>query len=89
MHFIQRDCDASWEQEEKKYDLKKNLNKKISKNTLSGLSISDFLIINNWLNYAKIIGDLSYEKIIDDFLYSEYVYKKTSSQLEFRKKEFL
>ena len=81
--------DPGWEQEEKKYDLKKNLNKKISKDTLSGLSISDFLIINNWLNYAKIIGDLSYEKIIDDFLYSEYVYKKTSSQLEFRKKEFL
>ena len=81
--------DPSWEHEEKKYDLKKNLNKKISKDTLSGLSISDFLIINNWLNYAKIIGDLSYEKIIDDFLYSEYVYKKTSSQLEFRKKEFL
>ena len=81
--------DPSWEQEEKKYDLKKNLNKKIFKDTLSGLSISDFLIINNWLNYAKIIGDLSYEKIIDDFLYSEYVYKKTSSQLEFRKKEFL
>ena len=81
--------DPSWKQEEKKYDLKKNLNKKISKDTLSGLSISDFLIINNWLNYAKIIGDLSYEKIIDNFLYSEYVYKKTSSQLEFRKKEFL
>ena len=79
----------SWEQEEKKYDLKKNLNTKVSRGTLSGLSISDFLIINNWLNYAKIIGDLSYEKIIDNFLYSDFVYKKTSSQLEFRKKEFL
>ena len=69
--------------------MKKNLDKKIYKETLSGLSISDFLIINNWLNYAKTIGDLSYVKIIDNFLYSEYVYKKTSSQLEFRKKEFL
>ena len=84
MHY-----DPSWEQEERKYDLKKNLKKKISKETLSGLSISDFLIINNWLNYAKTIGDLSYEKIIDNFLYSEYVCKKTSSQLEFRKKEFI
>ena len=81
--------DPSWEQEEKKYNLKKNLNKKISENTLSGLSISDFLIINNWLNYAKTIGDLSYQKIIDNFLYSEYVCKKTYTQLEFRKKEFL
>ena len=81
--------DPSWEQEEKKYDLKKNLNKKISKDTLSGLSISDFLIINNWLNYAKIIGDLSFNKISNNFLYSKYVSQSTSSQLEFRKKEFL
>ena len=81
--------DSSWDQKEKKYDLKKNLNKKIFTDTLSGLSISDFLIMNNWLNYAKIIGDFSYKKIINNFLYSDYVYKKTSSQLEFRKKEFL
>ena len=79
----------SWEQEEKKYNLKTNLNKKISTDTLPGLSISDYLIMNNWLNYAKIIGDLSFNKITDSFLYSEYVSQLTSNQLEFRKKEFI
>ena len=81
--------DSRWDQEEKKHDLKKILSKKIFTHTLPGLSISDFLIINNWLNYAKMIGDLSYEKITNNFLYSEYVFQKISSQIEFRKREFI
>ena len=84
MHYV-----PDWEQEEKKYNLKTNLNKKNSTFTLPGLSISDYLVMNNWLNYAKMIGDLSFSKITDNFLYSEYVSKLTSSQLEFRKKEFI
>tara|TARA_B100000989_G_scaffold273526_1_gene231735 strand:+ start:4842 stop:6251 length:1410 start_codon:yes stop_codon:yes gene_type:complete len=79
----------SWQQREKKYDLKTNSNKKIFIDTLPGLSISDYLIMNNWLNYAKIIGDLSFDKITDNFLYSEYVSQITSRQLEFRKKELI
>ena len=84
MHY-----DPSWDQEEKKHDLKKILSKKIFIDTLPGLSISDFLIINNWLNYAKMIGDFSYEKITNNFLYSEYVFQKISSQIEFRKRAFI
>ena len=52
-------------------------------------SFLDYLIMNNWLNYAKIIGDLSFNKITDSFLYSEYVSQLTSNQLEFRKKELI
>ena len=57
--------------------------------TLSGLSISDFLIMNHWLNYAKLIEDVSYKNLCTDFIYSDYIIKEISNQLEFRRKEFL
>ena len=36
--------------------------------TLNLFTISDFLIIYNWLNYTKSIGDNSYKKIFKDQL---------------------
>ena len=32
----------------------------------------DILIINNWLTYAKIIGDESYKEISSDFFFKKY-----------------
>ena len=57
--------------------------------SLAGLSISDVLIINQWLNYANLIDDQSYNEIGLDFFHSEYIKKKMSHQTKFRRKEFL
>ena len=78
-----------WEKIEKIEDDKEILKQKKFVDTLSGLSISDFLIMNHWLNYAKLIDDLSYKDLSTNFIYSDYVVKKMSNQLEFRSKEFL
>tara|TARA_B100000767_G_C19460472_1_gene407872 strand:+ start:39 stop:500 length:462 start_codon:yes stop_codon:yes gene_type:complete len=78
-----------WEKIEKIEDDKEILKQKKFADTLSGLSISDFLIMNHWLNYAKLIDDLSYKDLSTNFIYSDYVVKKMSNQLEFRSKEFL
>jgi len=63
--------------------------KKIFKNTILGVTVSDILIVNNWLNYAKSINDTSYKHITQEMFYSDYILKTISSQQEKRKKEFL
>ncbi|WP_440672499.1 tetratricopeptide repeat protein [Candidatus Pelagibacter sp. HIMB1715] len=79
--------DPEWELLEKNFDKNKKINKK-TLSTLSGLSLSDFLVINNWLNYAKMIDDRSYKKVSEEFIYSNYIFEKLSNQIEFRKKQF-
>ncbi len=46
-----------------KDNLEKGRNKQKS---LSGTTLSDFLIIHNWLIYANSIDDLSSQKILDE-----------------------
>ena len=78
-----------WQILEEAIDVENVQNKEyFSANSLSGLSIVDVLIMNNWLNYAKIINDLSYKEISDKFSKSEFIFKNLSNQLEVRKKEF-
>ena len=76
-----------WEEKEKMHDTikKKNFN---SKNSLCGLSISDVLIINNWLSYAKAIDDLTYKNISEETFDSTFIYEQLLNQLDMRKKEF-
>jgi hypothetical protein len=69
--------------------VKRNYNTIKLNNSISGLSISDFLIINQWLNYAKNIDDLSYKKLNIDFLNSKFINEKMINQIEFRKKQFV
>ncbi len=78
--------DSEWEFIEKNFDKNKKIKKKTLP-TLNGLSLSDFLVINNWLNYAKLIKDQSYKKVSESFIYSNYVCDKLSNQIEFRKKQ--
>ena len=78
-----------WEKLEKIADTKKGLIQKKLSDSISGLSISDFLIMNHWLNYAKLINDLSYKDVSINFPYSKFIFEKISSQIEFRRKEFL
>ncbi len=78
----------NWDHIEKSIKVKKNFNTIKLNNSISGLSISDLLIIVQWLNYAKIIGDLSYKQINLDFFNSKFVDHQLLNQVEFRKKEF-
>lgn len=77
-----------WEKIEQKIKIKKNYNTIKINNTVSGMSISDFLVINQWLNYAKEIGDQSYKQIGFETFNSQYISEKMINQIEFRKKEF-
>ena len=58
-------------------------------NSVLGMSISDFFVINQWLNYAKIINDQSYKKIGFNLFNSQYISEKMLNQVEFRRKEFM
>lgn len=79
-----------WREKEKKID-KDNLPSKETtlKNSISGLTISDALIMKNWLIYAKKIDDMSYKKFSIHISDTEYMKKKLFNQITFRKKEFL
>ena len=82
------DYPKKWEKIEQKIKIKKNYNTIKINNTVSGMSISDFLVINQWLNYAKEIGDQSYKQIGFETFNSQYISEKMINQIEFRKKEF-
>lgn len=80
-----------WQEKEKITDLNEAKNKKRKKefkDSTSGLSISDVLIMNNWLNYAKEINDTTYKDISEEMFYSDYIFKTITPQLKQRKKEF-
>ena len=49
--------------------------KKVFSRSLSGVSLGDVLIMNNWLNYAKLINDFSYKDITDEIFFSEYIFQ--------------
>lgn len=80
--------DEKWAEIEKNLDIKTNFNTIKLNHSIPGLSISDFLIIIQWLNYAKIIGDTTYKKINFDFFRSKFIDQQLMNQVEFRKKEF-
>ena len=58
------------------------------KNSISGLNISDSLVMKNWLIYAKKINDLTYKKFSIDISANDYMEKKMFNQVEFRRNEF-
>jgi hypothetical protein len=78
-----------WKKIEVRADKKKGLIKKKFVDTLTGFSLSDFIIINQWLNYAKLINDMSYKNVNLEFFNSEHIHQEMSNQLEFRRKQFL
>ena len=41
--------------------------------SLNNTTLSEILIINNWLTYAKIIGDESYKEISSEFIFSDHI----------------
>ena len=77
-----------WSKLEKNQEAKKNLNTIKHSNTVSGLSISDFFVINQWLNYAEIINDMSYKEIGLRNFNKEFITQKLSNQINIRCNEF-
>ena len=49
--------------------------KKFFSRSLSGVCLGDILIINNWLNYAKLINDQTYKDITSEIFFSEYIFQ--------------
>ena len=80
----------SWKEKEEAID-KKNKNiksTKILERTILGITISDALIMKNWLIYAKKINDEQYKKFNINILDNQYMESKLSGQLDHRKEEF-
>ena len=81
-----------WKEKENLIDDKRSekniFDKKTLQKSLKGVSVSDVLIMRNWLGYAKRIGDLSYKNIINDMTMHPLIEKEFSSQLLKRSKEF-
>ena len=81
-----------WKEKENLIDNKRSekniFDKKTLQKSLKGVSVSDVLVMRNWLGYAKKIGDLSYKNINNDMTMHPLIEKELSSQLLKRSKEF-
>jgi len=72
-----------WAQIEEDYDAKHSIkSQKIISPTLSCLSLSDVLIIRNWIDYARGIGDSSAQLLNQNEVVSQKVYKIAKTRLE-------
>ncbi len=64
-----------WKNKEKQIDIEiingSQKGKKVFSKSVDFITLSEVLIINNWLTYAKIIGDESYKEICSDFIFSD------------------
>ena len=79
-----------WTNIEKRFDEKHFISKindeKVYNNTLNKFNLPDFLIIKNWLLYAKIIDDDSYKKIIKFDINDKNFNQFQKEQIKLRKK---
>ncbi len=72
-----------WKLIEEDYDSKNSIKSKSLINpSLSCLSLSDVLIIRNWIDYAKGIGDSSAQLLNQNEVVSQRVYKIAKTRLE-------
>ena len=78
-----------WERIEKKFDednfVKEKNKERVFNNTVNQYNLSDFLIIKNWLVYAKITGDLTYKEVFKSDLKINYLENILKNQIEIRK----
>ena len=80
-----------WKKTEKLYDSRGSIRLKNKDSSLNGILVLDVLVMNNWLNYAKKIGDKNYKNIDEKIIFKndDYITKLLYKQLTKRKKEFL
>ena len=81
--------EKTWKEKENIID-KQQLNKEeiILNDTISGFTLNDFLIMKNWMMYAKKINDINYEKFDCDINISKYMEWELSRQINFRRSEY-
>ena len=75
--------EENWKEKEDLIDKKfpNLINHKLNRETISGITLNDILIIRNWLCYAKLMGDNSYKIISEDKFVSPFIEKKFSKKL--------
>ncbi len=81
----------NWSKKEKIIDsrdpIRMKFDEKVWSQSIGGINLSDILIINNWINYAKIVGDHSYKNIFEKKIKESFIDKILIDQIEFRKSE--
>ena len=68
---------------------KNRINQRVLNDTISGFTLNDFLIMRNWVMYAKMIEDEDYIKFDNNIVVSDFIKNKLAPQLDFRKEEFI
>jgi len=63
------------------------INKKILVQSAKGISLSDILIIKNWISYAYILGDHSYKEVYKNHVDETFLKNILKNQINFRIKE--
>ena len=72
-----------WKVIEEAHDRKKaEYAKEIKRTSLSGLNLSDYLIIRKWVDYAKGIGDPTADLLSQDTLYYQDIYDTAKARLD-------
>jgi hypothetical protein len=72
-----------WKSIEEDYDSLSSLkSNKIITPSLSGLNLQDVLIIRNWIDYAKGIGDPSVYLLNKNIVFSQKIYKSAKTRIE-------
>ena len=71
----------NWKSIEEEYDLLNSLkSNRIITPTLTGLNLQDILIIRNWIDYAKGIGDSSVHLLKQNKIFSQTIYSKAKKR---------
>ena len=77
-----------WGNIEKEFDrdnlIKENIKEKVFDNTLNKFNLPDFLIIKNWLLYAKIIKDNSINKVFKFDIKTDHLSKIDIENIQLR-----
>ena len=81
-----------WKEKEKLVDqsfpIKNRVNQRVLNDTIKGTTLNDFLIMKNWVMYAKQIKDPDYKKFDPKIKISEHMSNNLSNQLSYRTNEF-
>ena len=72
-----------WKSIEKDYDSLNSIkSSRIITPSLSGLNLQDVLIIRNWIDYAKGIGDSSVHLLNENIIFSPKIHNKAKTRIE-------
>ena len=72
----------NWKSIEEEFDLlNSSRSNRIITPTLAGLNLQDILVIQNWIDYAKGIGDSSVHLLKQNKIFSQTIYNKAKKRL--------